>query len=580
MSDQRFISQQPSMLEPSERDNDTPEQLVAAAPRPDRTVAVKPNRQRLFYQPIVLEYALTMACQRRSPGYDTYSDNRQGPSSSPEQAFHCFVCKLAQVTDNQRGGPTITAFAVLRGVDGPEYVFGSNQRTQEQVVEARGFVLSLLQFLGSQSGMNRRAGKRALFQRIIRFNAPRIDMYLDKLADILGGCLSDYKRRNVKSKSHLNFSLEFSPLVIVVGLTWLAIDLTLERELSSWGILLKIMFSFRANGRNREEYTDICAILIKAIRGYPNSAMGKEITLRVKDSSINNSEPWRELQHCLGRLGSYGEAVRILISASTMWPELFQDFIVTAVPSSVPHAKPLAKSKLTAAQVISQMMPHKDAPLYLDQVTELQKFGLDNLIQQQVATPTFKPIVHAEVLVHNYLLRRDINIASQYWHGWKTIGGSKPTCRLCNYYFISHPDRLDQVRGSHRNLYPNWRLPDVFESEGTRMNKARLELLDDIIARVRDDTKRTLREKVPLGKKHDSNTFSTVPKYLDSRSQSSLPGSETLSVIAQVGMAMGRMQVSRDVTKEVKSEDEGCIAASDRAYHSDGEDGGATLVWH
>ncbi|CRK30693.1 hypothetical protein BN1708_015832 [Verticillium longisporum] len=431
MSDQPYISQQPSMLEPSERDNDTPEQLVLAAPRPDRTVAVKPNRQRMFYQPIVLEYALTMACQRRSPGYDTHSDNH----------------------------------------------------------------------------------------------------------------------------------------------------LTLERELSSWRMLLKAMSSVRAKERNREEYTRICEIFIKAIRGYQNSAIGKEITLRVKDSSMNNSEPWRELQHCLGRLGSYGEAVRILVSASTRWPELFQDFIVTAVPSSVPHAKPLAKSNLTAAQVIGQMMRHEDAPPYLDQVAELQKFGLDNLIQQQVATSTFKPIVHAEVLVHNYLLKREINIASQYWHGWKTIGGSKPTCRLCNYYFISHPDRLDQVRDSHRNLYPNWRLPDVFESEGTRGNKARLDLLDDIIARVRDDTKRTLREKVPLGKKHDSNTFSTMPEYLDSRSQGSVPVGETSSVIAQFGMAMSRMQVSRDVTTEVKSEDDGSFAANDSAYHSDDEDGGATLVW-
>ncbi|RNJ56522.1 hypothetical protein D7B24_007127 [Verticillium nonalfalfae] len=340
------------------------------------------------------------------------------------------------------------------------------------------------------------------------------------------------------------------------------------------------MSSVRANERNREEYTRICEIFIKATRGYQKSAIGKEIAVRVKDSSINNSEPWRELQHCLGRLGSYGEAVRILTSASTRWPELFQDFIVTAVPSSVPHAKPLVKSKLTAAQVIGRMLRHQDAPPYLDQVAELQKFGLDKLIQQQVAMSTFKPIVHAEVLVHNYLLKRDIKLASQYWHGWKTIGGSKPTCRLCNYYFISHPDRLDQVRDSHRNLYPSWRLPDVFESEGTRANKARLDLLDGIIARVRDDTKMTLLEKVPLGKKHDSNTFSTVPEYLDSRSQSSLPGSETLSVIAQVSMAMSRMQVSREVTKEVESEDDESIAASESAYHSDGEVGGATLVWH
>ncbi|KAM9881375.1 hypothetical protein VDGL01_04622 [Verticillium dahliae] len=212
-------------------------------------------------------------------------------------------------------------------------------------------------------------------------------------------------------------------------------------------------------------------------------------------------------------------------SASTRWPELFQDFIVTVVPSSVPHAKPLAKSNLTAAQVISRIIRHEDAPPYLGQVAKLQKFSLDKLIQQQVATPTFKPIVHAKVLVHSYLLRRDINIASQYRHGWKTIGGN----------------RLDQVRDSHRNLYPNWRLPDVFEREGTRVNK--------------------------------------VPEYLDSRSQGSVPGSETSSVIAQVGMALSRREVSRDVTKEVKSEDDGSIAANECAYHSDDEDGGATLIW-
>ena len=208
----------------------------------------------------------------------------------------------------------------------------------------------------------------------------------------------------------------------------------------------------------------------------------------------------------------------MIVAASQRWSDLFQDFQITFIPSSKPAKRPLRDASLTAAQIISNMPQDDEFQTCLSQAQEMQKFNLDELIKLQVSTKNFRPIVHAEVLLHDYLLEQGVSHPSQYWNGWKYIGGSKPTCRLCCYYFVEHVDRVD-VRPPHHNLYPNWRLPDIVAHEGSAAETRTLELLARLTHKVRTDAKRTLNERSSPGKRHDSNTYSVWPDDISRQSE-------------------------------------------------------------
>jgi OTT_1508-like deaminase len=99
---------------------------------------------------------------------------------------------------------------------------------------------------------------------------------------------------------------------------------------------------------------------------------------------------------------------------------------------------------------------------------------------------------------------------SRFFNGYKYIGCSKPTCRLCEHYFSVHASGVE-VRPPHRNLYPNWRVPDVYEDQGPQAIENRESLMANILKLVRKETFRVLLEKLPEGKRHDSNTDQTYP---------------------------------------------------------------------
>ncbi|RYP03298.1 hypothetical protein DL764_005239 [Monosporascus ibericus] len=323
------------------------------------------------------------------------------------------------------------------------------------------------------------------------------------------------------------------------------------------------------NARNK--FLKDCETLIKAIHANKGTKVDEAIRRQSKDGEISSSEPWCELRHYLGRLHSYREAAEVIVASTERWPKLFEDFTVVSVQSSRHMRKPIPKSELTAADIIRNMIPEEEDPRpYLSQVEVMQKLGLDKLIQDQVRRQSFRPYVHAEVLVHGHLLRRGISHPRNYWNGWKYIGSSKPTCRLCYYYFNAHQDNV-HVRNSHLNLYPNWRLPDVFENEGPDAIRRQIQLMENITENVRNDAKRTLEEKRPLGKRHDSNTHSALPEYLNLSDSSSVMGS----------VSQARMSTSRDGHRELSTIREGSCCSLDPNEASDGSDdeGGGVPVF-
>lgn len=221
------------------------------------------------------------------------------------------------------------------------------------------------------------------------------------------------------------------------------------------------------------------------------------------------------------------------------WGQLFYDFEIVCLPSSKPHPNPIVgqRRKVGAADILGRMTPSWDIEKLKssqEAAADLQKFGLDENIRKQNQSTHFRPIVHAEILVHESL-RGLPNL--RFFEGYKYIGSSKPTCRLCDYYFRAVTRTTGdhvQVRRPHRNLYVNWRAPDVYENQ-LNLDKRREAILNEMNVSVRQDAFATLKDKVGERKNHDSNTSRTYNRGALSVELSSVGEGEMDDVASMMG---------------------------------------------
>ena len=263
-----------------------------------------------------------------------------------------------------------------------------------------------------------------------------------------------------------------------------------------------------------------CEALFSFIYHAQLQKFGDSISEQARDDQIDSNKKWMELRHFVGRLQSYYLAVETIFRASRLWKRLFHDFKVTAIPSAPIHPHPLCRKRPVANEILGRMSSDEDRIARCRSLAaELQQFGLDEKLLTECNDLSQTHTVHSEVLILDYVLRymqaaEDAN----FWNNWRYIGSSKPTCRLCNYYFTAHPSGV-HVRESHNNLYPHWRAPDVFD-EGAM--KATEKLLDAVIKRTRADAMRSLESQIVQGRRFDSNSFSYQPPHKTATSVSEL----------------------------------------------------------
>ncbi|KXJ85013.1 hypothetical protein Micbo1qcDRAFT_224968 [Microdochium bolleyi] len=176
----------------------------------------------------------------------------------------------------------------------------------------------------------------------------------------------------------------------------------------------------------------------------------------------------------------------------------------------------------TASEMLGRMVPAAEVELRQAEARALKPFGLDAFLIEAYKQESFTPLVHGEVLVHNFV--RTYLLENQdvtYWNNWRYAGSSKPTCRLCAYYFSEITDVT--VRESHGNLYAKWRAPDVYDEAGAQR---RDEILSAIAKLIRQDALRTLSSKLPRGRTDDSSSFPTVAEYFARNAHRAMPRSE------------------------------------------------------
>jgi hypothetical protein len=330
--------------------------------------------------------------------------------------------------------------------------------------------------------------------------------------------------------------------------------------------------------------------LLQAIhRRYKNS-----LEAYMKGFSDPNS-PWTELRHAVGRLYSYFLAVRIMFEARERWPRLFLDFEVTTVPSSTPLIPP-PNAKRRARDIIGQMPPREfDVEELQAQVEPLQKHGLDEHLKKQSHATRFRPIVHAEVLLLDSVLRsrvaadRDGDGPLRFFNeadfgGY--IASSKPTCFLCHTYFTAHPARV-KCRPSHYNHYINWKLPDLHPEDGPVALDKRKKIINEMVTKLRYEISNDIISHSSTRSRHDSRDTPTNPFESTALTESRIGDGGSMILSAQfAGLALSkkpaiseaRMSSRREVERrDVDTASVMAVGDGSEDEVDDGEDGGARL---
>ncbi|KAK3938968.1 hypothetical protein QBC46DRAFT_389041 [Diplogelasinospora grovesii] len=446
-------------------------------------VPLAPSLRKRFYEPVVLLFCLIFVHFKNNtteaPDLDTDA------SKSPKSAFHCFVNKLGQLCDSKRGGDTITAFGVLRPGN-IEYRFASNNRDTAALEQVKRYITGILKTLAKTTS-SKPGNKDEMHSQILRkalvFNRPRIEFYIKTFTDNCKFCIDMCQTEETDEGVAASDNLR-----IVKRLAVSASEACIE----------DIEFALRVEK------------LLVEINRFHNSPSEEFIRSKARVDRDNVATPWSVLRHAAGRLLSYFIAVKVLISTSKRWPELFDDFEVTYVHSSGPGDTPSIRR--TASGIIGHM---SSDPVtledYKQKLKEPQFSELDGKIKKSASKSEFQPIVHAEITLL-YSILKDTREAGEPLRFFeesnfgKYIGCSKPTCRLCWDFFQHHPEGV-QVRASHQNLYYNWRLPDVFDHFA---DKERQVILEQMIKPIRDATFRAISDRV-MRKKNDSRTTPSDP---------------------------------------------------------------------
>lgn len=411
--------------------------------------AMKTSLRHRFYFAVVFLYAVTRACENnRQP---IPSDLSWHQDSSLDQTYKDFVNRLCQFCDVKLGGDSVTAFTVLDLQNHIQYRFACNRRNKTQLTRARDFVKALLGIL--QGVIATDVDIRShLLSMVFGFCRVRVQTYLRALNNASIACMGaeSVETTLLDQLRKLQTASKYADIASLNDAACKSILLVLDLLVTS-KILIQVQVAVRM---------ETLIASIDSIKDSSHSVFRE----RAAQSNMNQSSScWSELRHYAGRILSFSHAVKTMVMAAKMFPRLFDDPEVIFVDSSNPDVNPIQKA-ITLEKILRTMTANSSTAVhYQSLIQDARAMNLDSTVQSLVRAETFRPIVHAELLVLQSLERADLTHPSNFFNSWKYIGSSKPTCKLCDYYFRAHNAGF-QVRPTHGNPYINWKPPDVYRA--------------------------------------------------------------------------------------------------------------------
>ena len=213
----------------------------------------------------------------------------------------------------------------------------------------------------------------------------------------------------------------------------------------------------------------------------------------------------------MGRLDAFRRASESLVRVKSTWPELFEDFTIEYAKSHPKSQLPFPENPPTRDQIIRRMTTVSNEEARLKKMADQlemtdREYSLSGRIDKRFREQKFAPVVHAEMILLDWLenVHGGTN-PGQFFHRYQYIGSSKPTCRLCHFYFLVHNSGI-KVRDTHGNIYDQWKIPDIFAERHSKADKMRTSKVNSLINLLRQDITRILEHKTADRKPHDSNT--------------------------------------------------------------------------
>ncbi|KAF4343214.1 hypothetical protein FBEOM_2805 [Fusarium beomiforme] len=489
---------------------------------------LKSRQKRRLYEPIVLYKALTDITHEQGALHPAEVQERP---KTEEERYHNFLHKLAGICDRTKGGKTVTSIAVLEEEDKYKYVFACNQVSDRDLEDTQGFLTTFLSRLCDFHKLpadRRNTVESDLLKNILAFNSQRINCYFSAL-----------KAKNIVE------CMEYCGLQTDTG------DIPIEEGLRALSTALKDL-TFKSMGEN--QYLETYNNIQQALETFLTPQVKHYIDQRATNGRFTEGLSfmcWSELRHHLSRIQSYKRTVQDFIKAEKEWPDIFQEFEVVSVASSETEPNPLGKKSENASNIIGRMSSNEASrERYCDLADNLQRmFDLDDRIKTQCNKNSFKPYVHCEILVLEWImaLKRDMaqiqHAEVTFFNDWKYIGSSKPACQLCRYYFDTAGQHNGiRTRAGHGNLYISWRFPDLHESDGSPGQRRRQNIFNSMIERIREDAFEILLTKNSEGKRHDSSTHPLMSvRYTDVQTELSshdLPDIDELGEDFATGLSL------------------------------------------
>ncbi|PKS09163.1 hypothetical protein jhhlp_003777 [Lomentospora prolificans] len=475
-------------------------------------IEIPPGLRRQFYYPVVLLDVLGKADDSIRPGLRLHSEPPLQNSYDIERIFRGFVDKLALICQNEPNGDAVTAATVLQAPDKVLYVFASNNRTKGEHAKLRNSVKRVLELLHQKAPIAKSADdetESAILSLILLLNRARIKSYLRKLGNELDGCIRSLSTTAQEDKA--------------------AESASITRYTSAIKLVLRCVDTIHSDN-------NIVADIRERL---------------VNEERLHRSGCWYEFCHIAARLSAYKEAVTTFYLARDTWPVLFEDFEIIFIDPTKKEPSPLMGKAKTAQQLLRSLTSDEEQlERYKTQLDSFQRVeNLDDNLQG-IWEKASKLTVHAEIQLHHWLENTGGTLPHRFFNMYPYIGSSKPTCKLCAYYFDEHQTDV-KVRDSHGNIYSTWAYPPVYEGDGEFEGKKGKDIRRTDIHRMKKrivaDIFRLLTERVGNRRVHDSTDrwqesvrFRTVSEadilsdYLDNltdiledMSISEAPGAET-----------------------------------------------------
>ncbi|KAF8858779.1 hypothetical protein BDZ45DRAFT_553483, partial [Acephala macrosclerotiorum] len=201
---------------------------------------------------------------------------------------------------------------------------------------------------------------------------------------------------------------------------------------------------------------------------------------------------FEKIRHIVGRLNHTMKAVKNVVAAGVYLPVLFDDFEVSRIKSSEQSPPPLQERNPTLREIAGRMLRNpSEISHYREALDELDaKFGLSQQLRDQCTSSTWRPRVHAELLVLDLFYTQEFEFVDND----RFIACSKPACYCCYHYIKAHPGGFE-VPASHSNCFLKWKAPDIYDSSRQILVKTREDILNAMTEDIRREALNQIRER-------------------------------------------------------------------------------------